>query len=133
MLSILLACTSTPDDSVPASSPCEEETRAGTLAVGDTFQGETLGVEVLELNPDPIIVGDNAWLLGLDLSGCEAELGTWMPDHQHGSSVGEVEVTDARAQVTDLFLSMGGYWELTLTLSCPEVTEEVLIPLCVEP
>ncbi len=133
MIIALLACTSTPDDSVPATSPCEEEARASALVVGDTFQGDTLTVEILELSPDPVIVGENTWALGLDASGCQAALASWMPDHQHGSTVGELTVTADQVQVSDLFLSMGGYWELTLTLTCAEVTEDVLIPVCVEP
>ena len=130
---LLIACAG--DDPDVASSPCDDETRGGLLTVGDTFEADGVGVEVTALQPSTVEVGLNAWSLGLTGADgdCIVEVGTWMPDHGHGSSVGEVTSDGSTVDVADLEISMGGYWEVTLTVTCGEAEAvEVQMGLCVD-
>lgn len=133
MLLLWLGCTAPDDSAAPASSPCDEEDRAGPLEVGQGFEGESLGLTLLALEPDPAAVGNNTWTLDLGLEGCSALVSPLMPDHGHGGGVGEVSLDGETLRIEELFLSMGGYWEVQVDLSCPTVEEAILLTLCVEP
>lgn len=139
LLSCLLgvACAGSDDDSDVAASPCAEETRGDTLAVGDTFASGGVTVEVTALEPEPPEVGRNAWTLSLSglPEGCTVAGSTSMPDHGHGSDAGTWTLQDGTVDVSELEISMGGYWEVDVTVTCeggedPEAI--VTLPFCVD-
>lgn len=124
------------DDSGPATSPCEEDDRAGTLAVGDTFEGDALSAEITSLDPDPPEVGENTWVLTLSEAvdaGCTASAEPFMPDHGHGADVGTVTVEGDTVTIEELSVSMGGYWEVEVILTC-DGEEDRVVPVkhCVD-
>lgn len=132
LLMALLACE---DDMEMASSPCDEEARAGALEVGDSFSGDAVTLTLLSADPAVVSVGENRWELELDPAqseDCTAQVTPWMPDHGHGSSVGEVTFSPTSLAVEELELSMGGYWEIEVSLQCADTEDLVLIPLCVD-
>ena len=135
MLLTWLACTASDgtDSAGPATSPCQEEERAAPLAVGHRFEGDILALTVLSLEPEPAAVGDNAWSLDVGVEGCDAAVTPRMPDHGHGAGTGPVSFEGSTLRIEQLFLSMGGYWEVAVDLSCPDADEVVLVTLCVEP
>ena len=119
----------------PAPSPCESETRGQVLSVGDEFEGQALDAEILSMQPAPPQVGLNTWSvdLGETAEGCTLEASPWMPDHGHGAEVGEsIQLDDGGWVINDLRFSMGGIWEVELTLTCGEQASTVTVALCVE-
>lgn len=122
-------------DEEPAPSPCESETRGQVLSVGDQFEGQALAAEILTMQPTPPQVGLNTWSvdLGETEDGCTLEASPWMPDHGHGAEVGEsIQLDDGGWVINDLRFSMGGFWEVDLTLMCPGGESNVTVALCVE-
>ena len=135
MLTLLLACTSGPDSAIPAEALCETETRAGPLNVQDRFVGDQgFEVEVTSLDPDPVIVGYNQWVISLEgHQDCNVGVATEMPDHGHGAGLGASWVEEDELHLQDLYLSLGGYWEIHLAIACPDASDGLTIPLCLEP
>lgn len=138
---ILAACGEPADDhdhhhDHGATSPCAEDDRGGTLAVGDRFEGDGLTVEVAALDPAPPEVGLNDWELIVPdtVEGCTAEVVPDMPDHGHGAPVGSVGLDGTTLTVDDLDLTMGGYWEVEVTLTCGADAElmQAVMGFCVD-
>jgi hypothetical protein len=133
MLWLLLSCT---DTDTGAVSPCLEEDRAVADLLDATFAGDALTVTVTAMEPAFPAVDDNTWsLLVADadgpLTGCVLSGDLSMPDHGHdGPAPTFSESGEGSYEMTARF-TMGGYWEVDLTLACA-VSDAVTLNICVE-
>lgn len=130
---LVSACAGGDGDDV-ATSPCMEETRAGTLQVGDRFEGEALSIDVVSMDPSPPEVGLNDWVLELEgAEGCAVEVEPRMPDHGHGADAGTSTLDAGELTVESLEISMGGVWEVRVTATCADdEVKEAVLSLCVD-
>ena len=133
MIFALLSCVAQPDTGLAASPICANEDRGDPLEVGATFTAGAVHATVVALEPDPVVVGENRWTLDLSEPDCEVQVSALMPDHGHGATLEGTTVQGTEVVVEGLHLTMGGYWELTLDLSCGDAQESLTVPLCVEP
>lgn len=132
---MLMSCTSANVDS--ASSPCSEETRAQVLEAGAIFSGSTVTMSVTDMTPEPATAGQNTWTVALEagsvpLSGCSLSAGIAMPDHGHGGPAPEAAEEGDGVYTLQVEYTMGGYWEMSLDISCDAVSDTVPVPVCVE-
>ena len=135
LLLILTACNAGAVDS--ASSPCSQETRATPLAAGAAFSGTSVTLDVIETDPEPATTGENIWLVALSsdgapLEGCELSAAIAMPDHGHGGPVPSFSAGSGGEYTVEVSFTMGGYWEMDIDISCPDVTDTVQVTACVE-
>lgn len=132
LLALALACTD--DHMEMAESPCMEEQRAGPLSEGASFSEGGTTVTVVAMSPGTPVVGENTWELEVSGSqGCEVSIEPSMPDHGHGAPVGDVIYLDGESwEVQDLEFTMGGYWEVEVTLACEDAPTVVPMALCVD-
>ncbi|MFT5684227.1 MAG: hypothetical protein ACI8RZ_005168 [Myxococcota bacterium] len=134
MLWLMLACGDAEDSS--AVSPCAQEDRAVDEVLDAVFSGAALTVTVQAMDPAFPAVDDNTWSLLIEddtgpLTGCTLSGTIDMPDHGHGGPAPEfTESGDGLYEMTARF-TMGGYWEVGLTVDC-ETTDDVLLNVCVE-
>ena len=90
--------------------------------------------------PSDPIRGDNAWMVGVArdgemLPGAEISVRPWMPDHGHGTPVeiGITDMGDGEYMLDPLNLFMAGLWEVHVTATLEDGTEEeVVFHACVE-
>jgi hypothetical protein len=125
---MLVACSGDPVDE--AVSPCVDEERAEVLSAGASFDGLT----ITDADPLPAYAGENTWELSLDAGeGCTLTAQTRMPDHGHGGPAPSLEDLGGGDYRAEIEFTMGGYWEITVQVDCPEA-DEVVIPVavCVE-
>jgi hypothetical protein len=89
--------------------------------------------------PGPPIKGTNTWTVRvLDGAGTPRDdvtvtVRTFMPDHNHGSTV-KAKVTPMGGgvyQVAPLYLYMAGLWQVTLDIDAPAVPDSVMFPICI--
>jgi hypothetical protein len=131
------------DDDAP------EEVDAGSLPCGGrgrdlhdlSVTGEALSLEVLELQPDPPVVGDNSFRVALELEG-EPLVGAsddiivspTMPDHGHGTpvTVGIFESGQGIYQLEPVNTFMAGYWQISVEVDSESGTGWVQFGVCVE-
>lgn len=88
--------------------------------------GEQVSATLRSAEPETPVKGSNSWTVALSdgagepLSGCEVHLAPYMPDHGHGSNeVDGVEGEPAEYLLEDFKLTMPGYWQLKLEVTCP--------------
>ncbi len=126
----------------PAARDCALETRADDYALGMRRSGERIAVAILEATPAPPSRGDNTWRVRVqDDAGLPQpvtiEVSTFMPDHQHGSSIAaQVEATEVTGEfvISPVNLFMPGLWEVTLDLRQGDGLEDaVVFRFCVDP
>lgn len=108
------------------------------LSVGDA---SVLEVEVLSIQPEPAVVGDNTWTVRLTRND-EALLGAasdilvspFMPDHGHGSPVTVVatDLGDGEYELSPVNLFMPGYWEVGLDVVTDAGEATVTLEVCIE-
>ena len=125
-----------------ASSPCDDETRSQPFEVGAEAVGEQerLVVDLVEVGASFLEVGSTNWVISISdtssgepISGCDVDVTLWMPDHGHGSGSPDLsEQTDGTYAIDDLFFSMGGYWTITTSITCAELTDIAVFGFCVE-
>lgn len=122
-----------------ASSPCEEETRAEPLALGQLIEAEAgqLSLRVDAAVPEPPEAGNNRWTVAVsdgqqDLADCSLALDLWMPDHGHGADTPVVEQPEPGVYDVELDFLMGGFWEVSTQLECGELSDQLQLDLCVE-
>lgn len=144
-LLLVLGCdpADDPEDAAgPVARDCAIETRADDYALGMQRSGERLTVAILDATPAPPSRGDNTWRVRVqDDAGlpqaATIEVSTFMPDHQHGSSIAaQVEPTEAPGEfvITPVDFFMPGLWEVTLDLQQDDGFEDaVLFRFCVDP
>lgn len=130
------------DDGGPVARDCAIETRADDYALGMRRSGERLAVAILDATPAPPSRGDNTWRVRVeDEAGhpqpATIEVSTFMPDHQHGSSIAaQVEPTEAAGEfmISPVDFFMPGLWDVTLDLVQEDGAEDaVVFRFCVDP
>jgi hypothetical protein len=129
-------------DPEPAARDCAIETRADDYALGMRRSGDRLAVAILDATPAPPSRGDNTWRVRIeDDAGlpqpATIEVSTFMPDHQHGSSIAaQVEPTEATGEfvISPVNFFMPGLWEVTLDLQQEDGADDaVVFRFCVDP
>lgn len=140
----VLACDAGP--SVTATDgaalfSCETETRAVPYSA-DLTRSSSSGAwqaVLVASDPGPPIKGSNTWTVRiLDGAGATRDdvvvtARTFMPDHNHGSTVKAV-VTPMGAgvyRVAPLYLYMPGLWQVTLDIDAPTGPDSVMFPVCI--
>lgn len=126
------------DDGMSARA-CDNEDR-DDFAIGVERAGSTLTLEIHDAMPSDPIRGDNAWMVGVArdgemLPGAEISVRPWMPDHGHGTPVeiGITDMGDGEYMLDPLNLFMAGLWEVHVTATLEDGTEEeVVFHACVE-
>ena len=121
---------------------CSQDPRVKTFAAGMQAKSSSgkLVVEIVNASPSPPQrgagdAGINAWTVKVTADGQPAtgpvEVKALMPDHGHSSPKAPVIAAnpDGTFAVTNLFLFMGGVWEISFSTS-PQ--ETATFTLCVE-
>lgn len=126
----------------PEARDCAIETRADAYALGMRKLGGEVEVAIVEATPAPPARGDNTWRVRVqDAAGsamaAAITVDTYMPDHQHGSSIRtdvvETEI-DGEFVLDPVNLFMPGLWEVTLDLTLDDGTPDaVVFRFCVDP
>lgn len=103
--------------------------------------GDGLALEVLSIDPEPPIVGDNAWDVALRRDG-EPLIGAQndivvlptMPDHNHGTpvTVGVRELSDGVYRLAPVNTRMPGYWEIDVRVDTDAGARSLLFGVCIE-
>jgi hypothetical protein len=120
---------------------CETETRAVPYSPDLTrtaSSGAWQAVLVVS-EPGPPIKGTNTWTVRLlDGSGATRDdvtvtARTFMPDHNHGSTVKAVVTPMGGGvyRVAPLYLYMPGLWQVTLDIDAPTGPDNVMFPICI--
>ena len=135
LLPVLAACGDEPEDS--AVSPCADEDRASTLALGDSFSGDEVSLVISAADPLPAYAGENLWTIDLSdgagaLEGCGLSAVIAMPDHGHGGPAPAFSELGAGSYEAAVEFTMGGYWELDVSVSCGDIEDVVPVAVCVE-
>lgn len=89
--------------------------------------------------PGPPVKGTNTWTVRvLDGAGATRDdvtvtARTFMPDHNHGSTVKAVVTPMGGGvyRVAPLYLYMPGLWQVTLDLDTPAGPDSVMFPVCI--
>lgn len=136
----------TPTDPATGSSSgqnvgCASDPRVKTFATGLQAASASgrLSAEIMNASPSPPQrgagdAGINTWAMKVLLDGSppqsDVTVKTLMPDHGHGSPKVPVVTPngDGTYTVDNIFLFMGGVWEITFTVG----TESATFTLCVE-
>lgn len=121
---------------------CEEEDRAVPLELNVDLEGEggRLLFQLLSVAPEPVDLGANDWtvsisdLSGVAIEGCTLTVTPWMPDHGHGSNEPEgiPGSEDGQYFIEGIEFIMPGYWTASLSATCGEVTDNVILRPCIE-
>ena len=138
-LAWFLACSGSDSGEVTqAASPCEEETRADVLLPGLLAETGSMVVSIVGADPMPPIVGSNLWTVSAadtngGLEGCVLDVEPDMPDHGHGGPSPQVqELGGGVYELSDLSFSMGGYWTVSMVITCPSKWDVAVFSVCVE-
>jgi hypothetical protein len=125
-----------------ADGVCQEEDRAVPVEVNVDLEGEggSLVFQMLSLDPEPVDLGANDWTVrvsdpaGVALEGCALMVTPWMPDHGHGSNEPEGVAGSEAGQyfIEGIEFIMPGYWTASLSATCGEVTDNVILRPCIE-
>ena len=126
------------------ASPCEGDMRGDDYAVGLAKTTDERTVTFVDASPAPPAKGDNTWTLrvtdtsGAPLPGLTMEVGTWMPDHGHGSPIVPTVTEDGEPGtyvIDPLNFFMAGLWEITITLSDPSggASTDTVFRFCIDP
>jgi hypothetical protein len=121
---------------------CETEARAVPYAPNLTLASKlgAFQVVLVSSDPGPPVKGTNTWTVKiLDGAGApQADLPmtvkTWMPDHNHGSTVKAVVTSMGGGLylVKPLYLYMPGFWQITLVLEPPAApADTVTFAICI--
>jgi hypothetical protein len=135
-----VACST--DDKAPAAAPathdagevsCANDSRVKPFAAGMQAKSTSgkLVVDLVNASPSPPQSGTgdagiNTWTLKITVDGQTPKdavtVTTLMPDHGHGSPMKPVLTAnpDGTSTLSDLFLFMGGVWQITFTESPQE-------------
>jgi len=131
------SANSTADDG-GSSQICLDEAR-DDFAIGLQRDGARFQVAIADALPSDPIRGDNGWTVLVTEDGepvnATISIGSWMPDHGHGSPVqAEAEwMADGEYMLEPLNLFMAGLWEVTLELETDDgEVDEVMFSVCVE-
>lgn len=121
---------------------CEEEDRAVPVELNVDLEGEggSLVFQMLSLDPEPVDLGANDWSVhvsdaaGVAQEGCALTVTPWMPDHGHGSNEPEGTAGSEPGQylIEGIEFIMPGYWTASLSATCGDVTDNVILRPCVE-
>lgn len=120
---------------------CETETRAIPYAPNLTLPSKSGGWQgvLVESVPAPPAKGTNTWTVqlldaaGAPQDGIPITVKTFMPAHNHGSSIKATATPkgDGTYLVRPLYLYMAGLWEITLELDAPAGPDSVVFPICI--
>ena len=135
-LLFLVACGNGADDGVCAEEERDEPVTGGDVLTGDS---ETLRLALVTLDPTVPDLGENEWTVevrdsgDIPVEGCTIEVEPWMPDHGHGSTdISAVELGAGEYSLTPVEFVMPGYWEVALSITCGEDSDNLLLKLCIE-
>ncbi len=135
-LLFLVACGDDGNDGVCADEERDEPVTGGDVLAGDS---ETLRLALVTLDPAVPDLGENEWTVEVRdsgdtlLEGCTIEVEPWMPDHGHGSTdISSTEIGAGQYSLTPVEFVMPGYWEVALSITCGEDSDNVLLKLCIE-
>lgn len=152
VLTLLLACvpacgnddtgSSTSSSSGGNATACERDTRKDVYAAGLSKTGAAMTVKLLDAQPAPLVKGTNTLVLQvLDGAGKPVDAATitivpFMPDHGHGSAVAPIVTpagADGKYNVSKVYLSMAGLWELRMNVQVPGSTPaDVTFSFCLD-
>ena len=137
-----LACSSQEEPAPGAGGEGGEtscEGRGNALEPDLVWQAaDGVEVQLLALEPEAPVVGDNTWRVGVTrageaLAGARLSVVPWMPDHRHASTK-VVRVSEAEAGsyvLSPVYLGMLGYWEVGITIELnDEELGSVSLDLC---
>ena len=114
----------------PEPGICDGETRGDPYIEGlsKTCELETCSVALSAVAPTTPDLGSNDWEIvvsgpeGKPSGECSVVLVPWMPEHGHGSNEpqGVAGANPGVFSLSDLRITMPGYWEFTLEVTCPD-------------
>jgi hypothetical protein len=131
-----------PGDGGVALFSCETETRAVPYAPNLTRPSASGAFEAVLVSsvPAPPVKGTNTWTVRIvdRVGATQADLpmtaSTFMPDHNHGSTVKAVvtPMADGLYLVKPLYLYMPGFWQIMLDVEpAAGTTDRVVFPICI--
>jgi hypothetical protein len=138
---LLAACSSSSGPGEGNTTACSADTRADTYVAGLEKGAGARKLKIVDARPAPPSKGQNTWLLevrdaaGTPVEGAQITVVPFMPDHGHGSAVvPEVKALGGgRYEVTKLYLSMAGLWEMTVTVTPPGgAAEKAVFAFCLD-
>jgi hypothetical protein len=98
-----------------------------------------VSIELVDANPAPPKLGDNAWTVSVrDASGgpmlaADVSVDPWMPEHGHGSNKEAiaVELGDGKYRIEPISLGMPGVWEIGVRINSGSKPESVTFAFCI--
>ena len=142
------ACGSgtTPPDADEALA-CMTSGRGDSYVAGLERTGRSglLDFKLLAATPAPPGRFLNAWTLqintmssgvvGAPATGATMTVTPYMPDHQHGAGAYIVQIketADGKYELSEINLSMPGYWEVTIDAQAGAVHDTVVYKFCIQ-
>jgi hypothetical protein len=126
---------------------CMTSGRGDTYVVGLEHAGKSglLDFKLLSATPAPPARFLNGWtiqintmssgVVGAPATGASMTVTPYMPDHQHGAGAYVVQVketADGKYELSEINLSMPGYWEITIDAQAGAVHDTVVYKFCVQ-
>ncbi|MEY4546945.1 MAG: hypothetical protein RL685_3140 [Pseudomonadota bacterium] len=131
-------------DPAGAADPSATDDCAGAgedfaIGMSKTTASGAWSVAIVEASPAPPLAGRNSWTVqlsredGSPLTGADVSFRGWMPRHRHGLTALPLtrELEGGRYEIQPIVLFMPQLWELGLTVTQGDATEEVSFALCV--
>jgi hypothetical protein len=134
--------SSSGDAGAAAASLCSSDPRAQNFSANmvQPGKGGIFGVKLVQVDPWPVLKGDNAWTVqivdaaGAPVTGATFTVKPFMPDHGHGSSIiPDIEPGQGAAtfDVSHLNCFMAGVWQFTFTITKDAQTDSAVVTFCV--
>jgi hypothetical protein len=137
---------SSPPDADEALA-CMTSGRGDNFVAGLEHTGRSgmLDFKLLSATPAPPARFLNAWTLqintmssgvvGAPATGASMVVTPYMPDHQHGAGAYIVQIketADGKYELSEINLSMPGYWEITIDAQAGAVHDTVVYKFCIQ-
>jgi hypothetical protein len=126
---------------------CQTSGRGDSYVVGLEHPGRTgaLDFKLMSANPAPPGRFLNTWtiqinamasgVVGAPATGASMIVTPYMPDHQHGAGAYVVHVTETspgQYELSEINLSMPGYWEVTIDAQAGAAHDTVVYKFCIQ-
>ena len=113
----------------------------GDVALDAAASLPAVRLHFLTANPSVPLAGENTWTfefqaadgsLLTETAGTTIQAAAFMPDHGHPRSVTPTVSlqADGKWQIENLFLTMGGIWRVTFTISTSEGKRTAVVYVC---